>query len=241
MNKKDMPFLDHLEELRWRLIKSLGAIILGGLISFLFIDEIMDLLIAPTENVESAMNLQVLTVQGMFMIKWGLAIVGGFILSLPVITFQFVKFIGPGLYSKEKQYMWPLVIFSYIAFIIGVVFAFQVMIPFSLQFFSSLTTADVQNNYSINYYFNFITWLMLGSGLIFELPVIVFILSLIGLLTPPFMRHYRRHALLVIFILSALITPPDPISLMLMSVPLILLYEISIGVSWMVNKGKSNS
>ncbi len=236
-----MPFLDHLEELRWRLIKSLGAIILGGLISFLFIDEIMDLLIAPTENVESAMNLQVLTVQGMFMIKWGLAIVGGFILSLPVITFQFVKFIGPGLYSKEKQYMWPLVIFSYIAFIIGVVFAFQVMIPFSLQFFSSLTTADVQNNYSINYYFNFITWLMLGSGLIFELPVIVFILSLIGLLTPPFMRHYRRHALLVIFILSALITPPDPISLMLMSVPLILLYEISIGVSWMVNKGKSNS
>ena len=236
-----MPFLDHLEELRWRLIKSLGAIILGGLISFLFIDEIMDPLIAPTENVESAMNLQVLTVQGMFMIKWGLAIVGGFILSLPVITFQFVKFIGPGLYSKEKQYMWPLVIFSYIAFIIGVVFAFQVMIPFSLQFFSSLTTADVQNNYSINYYFNFITWLMLGSGLIFELPVIVFILSLIGLLTPPFMRHYRRHALLVIFILSALITPPDPISLMLMSVPLILLYEISIGVSWMVNKGKSNS
>jgi sec-independent protein translocase protein TatC len=80
---------------------------------------------------------------------------------------------------------------------------------------------------------------MLGSGIIFELPVIVFILSMIGLLTPPFMRHYRRHALIVILILSALITPPDPISLMLMSIPLILLYELSIGVSWLVNKGKS--
>jgi len=112
------------------------------------------------------------------------------------------------------------------------------MVPFSLQFFSSLGTVDVQNNYSINYYFSFITWLMLGSGIIFELPVIVFILSIIGLLTPPFMRHYRRHALIIIMFISAMITPPDPISLMLMSIPLIVLYELSIGVSWMVNKGK---
>ncbi len=236
-----MPFLDHLEELRWRLIKSLGAIVLGGMFSFLFIDHIIDLLIAPTEHIDTAMNLQVLTVQGMFMIKWGLAIVSGFILSLPIITYQFAKFIGPGLHSDEKRYMWPLVIFSYISFIIGVVFAYQVMIPFSLQFFSSLATADVQNNYSINYYFSFITWLMLGSGIIFELPVFVFILSMIGLLTPPFMRHYRRHALIVILILSALITPPDPISLMLMSIPLVLLYELSIGVSWLVNKSKTNT
>ena len=82
---------------------------------------------------------------------------------------------------------------------------------------------------------------MLGSGIIFELPVFVFILSMIGLLTPPFMRHYRRHALIVILILSALITPPDPISLMLMSIPLVLLYELSIGVSWLVNKSKTNT
>lgn len=234
-----MPFLDHLEELRWRLIKSLGAIVIGGMVSFLFIDDIIDLLIAPTVYIDSSMNLQVLTVQGMFMIKWGLAIVGGFILSLPVITYQFTKFIGPGLHSDEKKYMWPLVVFSYISFIVGVVFAYKVMIPFSLQFFSSLATADVQNNYSINYYFSFITWLMLGSGLIFELPIFVFILSMIGLLTPPFMRHYRRHALIIILLLSALITPPDPISLMLMSIPLVLLYEFSIGVSWLVNNRRS--
>lgn len=234
-----MPFLEHLEELRWRLIKSLGAIIVGGMITFLFIDNIIALLIAPTEHIESPMELQVLTVQGMFMIKWGLAIVGGFILALPVITYHLAKFIAPGLHKSEKKFMIPLVLFSYLSFLIGVVFSYKIMVPFSLQFFSSLGTGDIQNNYSINYYFSFITWLMLGSGIIFELPVLVFIFSKIGLLTPPFMRHYRRHSFIIILILSALITPPDPISLMLMCIPLVLLYELSIGVSWMVNKSKT--
>jgi sec-independent protein translocase protein TatC len=96
----------------------------------------------------------------------------------------------------------------------------------------------IENNFSINYYFNFITWLMLGSGLIFELPVVVFILSIIGLLTPAFMRHYRRYAIVLILVISAFITPPDPVSLVLMSIPLLLLYEISIGVSWLVNRKK---
>lgn len=231
-----MSFLDHLEELRWRLIKGVGSIVIGGMVAYFFIDDIILLLIAPTERISSPMNLQVLTVQGMFMIKWGMAIVGGFILALPVITYQLAKFISPGLYKSEKKFMIPLVFFSYIAFIIGVVFAYGIIIPFSLQFFSSLGSSEIQNNYSINYYFSFITWLMLGSGVIFELPVVVFILSVIGLLTPPFMRHYRKHALIVILVLSAFITPPDPVSLLFMSIPLILLYELSIGVSWIVNQ-----
>lgn len=234
--KSDMSFLDHLEELRWRLVKSIGSIMLGGIVAYLFIDDIIALLIAPTEHISSPMTLQVLTVQGMFMIKWGMSIVGGFILALPVITYQMAKFITPGLYKNEKKFMIPLVFFSYISFIIGVVFAYMIIIPFSLQFFSSLGMSDIQNNYSINYYFSFIIWLMLGSGIIFELPVVVFILSIIGILTPPFMRHYRKHALIVILLLSAFITPPDPVSLLFMSIPLVLLYELSIGVSWIVNK-----
>ncbi|MCH7613139.1 MAG: twin-arginine translocase subunit TatC [Candidatus Marinimicrobia bacterium] len=234
--KSDMSFLDHLEELRWRLVKSIGAIVLGGILAYLFIDDIIAILIAPTEHISSPMILQVLTVQGMFMIKWGMSIVGGFILALPVITYQMAKFITPGLYKNEKKFMIPLVFFSYISFIIGVVFAYMIIIPFSLQFFSSLGMSDIQNNYSINYYFSFIIWLMLGSGIIFELPVMVFILSVIGILTPPFMRHYRKHALIVILLLSAFITPPDPVSLLFMSLPLVLLYELSIGVSWIVNK-----
>ena len=234
-----MPFLDHLEELRWRLIKSLAAIIVGGMVAFLFIDDIIALLIAPTEHIVSPMELQVLTVQGMFMIKWGIALIGGFVLAIPVLTYQLWKFIAPGLYLNERKYVGPLIFFTYLSFLVGLVFSYTVIIPFSLEFFTSIGVDQIENNFSINYYFNFVTWLMIGSGLIFELPVLVFILSVIGLLTPAFMSHYRRHSIVIILILSAFITPPDPVSLVLMFIPLWLLYEISIGVSWLANRKRS--
>ena len=234
-----MPFLDHLEELRWRLVKSLGSILLGAAITFFFIDALIDLLIRPTQNLSTSMDLQVLKVQGMFMIKWGIALIGGVVLAIPVLTFQLWKFIAPGLYLNEKKYAAPLIIFTYLSFLIGLIFAYTVMIPFSLEFFTSVGMTGIDNNFSINYYFNFITWLMIGSGFIFELPVLVFILSVIGLLTPAFMSHYRRHSAVVILVLSAFITPPDPVSLVLMCIPLLGLYELSIGVSWLVNRKKS--
>ena len=234
-----MPFLDHLEELRWRLVKSLGSILLGAAITFFFIDALIDLLIRPTQNLSTPMDLQVLKVQGMFMIKWGIALIGGVVLAIPVLTFQLWKFIAPGLYLNEKKYAAPLIIFTYLSFLIGLIFAYTVMIPFSLEFFTSVGMTGIDNNFSINYYFNFITWLMIGSGFIFELPVLVFILSVIGLLTPAFMSHYRRHSAVVILVLSAFITPPDPVSLVLMAIPLLGLYELSIGVSWLVNRKKS--
>ena len=233
-----MSFLEHLEELRWRLLKSIIAIIFGGSFCFLFIDEIMQFLIAPIYNLSNPPDLQVLKVQGMFMIKWGVALLGGVVVAIPVLTYQLAKFIGPGLHNDEKKVMVPLVFFSYLAFLVGIVFAFYVLIPYSLEFFTSMGVIEVKNNFSINYYFSFITMLLLGSGVIFELPIVVFILSAIGLLTPAFMRHYRRHAIVVILVLSAFITPPDPISLVFISIPLSFLYEISIGVSWMVNRSK---
>ncbi len=233
-----MSFLEHLEELRWRLLKSIIAIIFGGSFCFLFIDEIMQFLIAPIYNLSNSPDLQVLKVQGMFMIKWGVALLGGIIVAIPVLTYQMAKFIGPGLHNDEKKVMVPFVFFSYLAFLVGIVFAYYVLIPYSLEFFTSMGVIEVKNNFSINYYFSFITMLLLGSGVIFELPIVVFILSAIGLLTPAFMRHYRRHAIIVILVLSAFITPPDPISLVFISIPLAFLYEISIGVSWMVNRSK---
>ena len=239
MNKHEttqMSFLEHLEELRWRLIKSIIAVLLGGMISFLFIEEILQFLISPIKDLSNPPDLQVLKVQGMFMIKWGVSLLGGVVLSIPVLTYQLAKFIGPGLHNNEKKVMFPLVFFSYFAFLIGIVFAFVVLIPYSLNFFTSMGMEEVKNNFSINYYFSFITMLLLGSGVIFELPIIVFILSSMGILTPAFMRHYRRHSLIFILILSAFITPPDPISLIFMSIPLAILYEISIGVSWMVKR-----
>ena len=237
-NNESMPFLDHLEELRWRLIKSIASVLIGAVISFYFIDQIIEFLVQPTEALKNSMDLQVLKVQGMFMIKWSIALFGGIIISIPVLTFQIWKFVAPGLYIDEKKYLSPLIIFTFLSFLCGLIFAYMIVIPFSLSFFTSVGFEGIQNNFSINYYFSFITWLMIGSGLIFELPVIVFILSVIGLLTPSFMRHYRRYAIVIILVLSAFITPPDPVSLVLMSIPLLVLYEVSIGVSWLVNRKK---
>ena len=237
---KSMSFIDHLEELRWRIIKILSSIIFGGILTFFFIDFFLELLLIPLENTNSdnPINLQVLSVQGMFIIKWSIALIGGVVLAIPVITFQIWKFISPGLYANEKGFVLPLVFFSFVSFLLGIIFSYTILIPYCLNFFASLSGETVLNNFSINHYFSFITWLLLGCGIVFQLPVVSFLLSTIGLLTPAFMRHYRRHAIVIIFILSSFITPPDPVSMLVMAFPLIILYELSIGVSWIVNRGK---
>tara|TARA_B100000941_G_scaffold288605_1_gene265839 strand:+ start:357 stop:1100 length:744 start_codon:yes stop_codon:yes gene_type:complete len=237
---KSMSFIDHLEELRWRIIKIISSIIFGGILTFFFIDFFLELLLKPLDNTKSdnPINLQVLSVQGMFIIKWSIALIGGVVLAIPVITFQIWKFISPGLYANERGFVLPLVFFSFVSFLLGIVFSYTILIPYCLHFFASLSGETVLNNFSINHYFSFITWLLLGCGIVFQLPVVSFLLSTIGLLTPAFMRHYRRHAIVVIFILSSFITPPDPVSMIVMAFPLIILYELSIGVSWIVNRSK---
>ncbi len=231
----EMAFLDHLEELRWRIIKGLLAIIVGSAVSFGFIDQILEILLKPTTATSYRIALQVLSVQGMFLIKWFIAFISGFVLAMPVVVYQIWKFVTPGLKINEKRYALPVVLFACISFITGVSFGYLVLIPFSLEFFSGMGADLVENNFSITYYFSFLTWLLLGAGLVFQLPVLSLFLSAIGVLTPPFMRHYRRHAIVTILILSSFITPPDPVSMLMMAVPLVVLYEISIGVSWMVN------
>lgn len=131
----DMSFLEHVEELRWRIIKSLLAVAIGATITYLFVNQIIDLLIAPTRKLDTGMDLQVLKVQGMFMVKWGLAFLGGVVLAIPVLTYQIWKFVAPGLYENERSYAMPLVIFTFVSFISGIVFAYMVLIPFSLNFF----------------------------------------------------------------------------------------------------------
>ena len=234
--QSEMPFLDHLEELRWRIIKSLLAVVAGALLIFLYIDPIFKILLRPATSLETPPNLQVLKVHGMFMIKWGIAFVGGLILGIPVITYQFWKFVAPGLLENERRYAFPVILFSFLSFVVGVMFAYYIVIPFSLNFFTGMGYVDVANNFSINYYFSYILWILFSAGMLFELPVIVLILSMIGILTPAFMRHSRRHSVVTILILSALLTPPDPVSLMMMSVPLMILYEISIGISHIFGK-----
>ncbi len=230
MSNNEMPFLDHLEELRWRVFKSLIGIVVGAVITFLFIDQIFELLKKPTSSIEN-LSFQALTPYAMFMLKWGIALVGGLVIALPVLTYQIWKFVTPGLLKNERKYVVPVILFTFVSFLGGVLFAYYIMLPFSLKFFASITVPDVQNNFSINSYVSYVLWILLAAGILFELPVLVLILSTIGLVTPPFMRHYRRHAILIFVILSAFITPPDPISLTMMALPLLLLYEVSILIS----------
>ena len=236
MSNQDMSLFDHLEELRWRILKSLASIIIMSILTFNFANYLVEILIKPATQINSDLNLQVLTIQGMFLLKWNLSIICGIILSLPVITVQVWKFLSPGLYNKEKKILVPLILTAFICFILGGIFSYKVILPFSLDFFASMITADIQNNFSINYYFSFVLTLMIGAGLIFELPVASFLFSSIGIINPEFLRNYRREAIAVTIILSAIITPPDPISLIIMSIPILVLYEISIAVSWFANK-----
>ena len=229
-----MAFIDHLEELRWRILKSLGSILVMAVLTFNFADYLVYMLTAPADN--RGIGLQTLTPQGMFILKWNLAIIGGFILSIPVITIQIWKFVSPGLYNRERKILLPLIITVFLCFILGAIFAYMVILPFSLNFFASMVTENVQNNFSINYYFSFVLALIIGSGVIFEMPVASFLFSSIGIITPNFLRRFRREAIMVTVILSAIITPPDPISLIIMSIPMVVLYEISILVSWISNR-----
>ena len=239
-NNHEMGFLDHLEELRWRLARSLIAIIIFSAVSYVYIDTILYFLLYPAKNTNSIITLQSLQVQSMFLIKWYVSFISGFFLSLPYSIYQFWKFVAPGLKVNEKKFAIPFVALSSISFALGVSFGYFILIPFSLEFFSSVASPHVANNFSIQYYFSFLTWLMIGAGLIFQLPMVSLILSAIGLLTPAFMRHYRKYAVIVILIISSFITPPDPVSMLLMAFPLVVLYETSIGVSWLVNRTKHN-
>ena len=229
----EMPFWDHLEELRWRLIKSIIAILIGAGFSYAYSDIIMYWLINPTESLSIDLNLQVLKITSMFTVKLSVALFGGMILGLPVILYQFWRFISPAFEDKYGVAVIFTVLFSSAFFLLGMSFAYFVIIPFSLAFFTSMTaeTIDVAYNFTLEGYLMYILWLIFGCGLLFQLPVISIFFTKIGILTPAFLREYRKFAVVVFLILGAVLTPPDPVSQILIVVPLIILYEFSILIS----------
>jgi len=231
-----MPFLDHLEELRWRIIKSLIAVVIFTIISFAFSDQILDFLLLTTKNLKHQLQLQVLKVQTVFIIKLELALIAGIMLSLPVIFYQIWAFVAPGLLENERKYVVPVITFATISFIVGAAFAFFVIIPFALDFFLSLVPETVKNNIALDFYFGFVARIVLVFGIVFELPVVSLLLTKLGLLTPQFLRKYRRYAIVVIFVLAAILTPPDPTTQIMLAVPLLLLFEVSIWISYFFAK-----
>ena len=226
----EMSFLDHLEELRWRLIYSLIGLVVGAAICWIFINFLINnILLKPA--IDSGTKLQNLRPFGQVFLYVQVAIIGGIILSLPNIFYQLWKFIAPALRKNERKYALLVVFYSTICFLIGIVFAYFVMLPFVFKFAEQFGTKEIANQFAIDEYLSIIISIMLGAGIIFELPMISFFLTKLGILKPEHMKKYRKHAIVVVFVVSAFLTPPDPVSQIILAVPLVLLYEISIFIS----------
>lgn len=230
-SEREMTFLEHLEELRWRLIYSIIGVIVGSIIAWIFIDFLVDVvLLKPAKD--SGALLQNLKPFGQLFLYMQIAIMVGIIISIPNIFFQLWQFISPALHKHERRYILWIVIFSSICFLGGIAFAYFVMLPLTLQFAAQFGSASIKNEFAIDEYMSIITSVMLAAGLIFELPMLSFFLSKLGILKPSFMKKYRRHSIVVIMILAAFLTPgADPVSQIVLAVPLVLLYEVSILVS----------
>ncbi len=245
-----MSFFDHLEELRWRIVRSLLSVVVGTIIAWIFIDWLVDgVLLRPITVINAhasgstqQIHLQNLKPFGQLFLYMQVAIVSGVIIALPYILYELWAFIAPGLMPKERKYIKWIVFFTTFCFFAGIAFSYFVMLPAALQFFAGFGSASIANNIAISEYMNFVVSVLLASGVVFELPMVSWFLSKIGILTPAFMRHYRRHSIVAIFIIAAFLTPgTDPVSQVLLALPLMGLYEISIWVSAWAWRGKKKA
>ncbi len=238
-----MSFLEHLEELRWRIIKGLIGVLIGVVIAFIFSDFFVEqVMLGPTRGeffmydilrVDAVtFELQSRRLPGQFFTFWGTLFVMGFVIGSPVFIYQVWSFVEPALERKEKKKSFFSAFFITLFFLMGVAFGYLILVPFALQFFAQFQISDIiRNDFDINAYFSSVSMWVIACGLIFQIPVISYALSKIGLLTPEFLKKYRRHSIIVALIISAFLTPPDPISQILIAVPLTVLYEFSIWVS----------
>ncbi|MBS1517202.1 MAG: twin-arginine translocase subunit TatC [Bacteroidetes bacterium] len=237
----EMTFLEHLEELRWRIIKSAIGVLVASIIVGIFISWIMDnVLLLPATKTVPPLKLQNIKPFGQFTLYMEVIIFGGIILSIPNLIYQFWKFIEPALKPGESRYIKSIVIFSSICFLAGNLFAYFVLLPTALEFFASFGSSIIDNIIAIDEYFSFIISTILAAGLVFELPMISFFLSKIGILKPQFMRKYRKHAIVLILLAAGILTPsPDVTSQLLLAAPLFILYEISIIICKFSQKKKT--
>jgi sec-independent protein translocase protein TatC len=258
--EKEMSFLDHVEELRWHLIRSTIAVFLVGILAFLMKDLIFNKIIfAPkdpdfityrffcrvskffgTEGLcidDMPFTFQSLAMAEQFSVHIWTSITVGFIVAFPFIIWEVWKFISPGLYEKERKGAKSFIIISSSLFFIGVLFGYFVVTPLSVNFLGNYSISDlVERNIKIGSYIALVRSSALASGLIFELPIIMYFLTKMGLITPEFLRKYRKHALVLVLILAAIITPPDIISQVIVAIPILILYEVSIQISKIVLK-----
>lgn len=248
INTDEMSFLDHLEELRWRIIKGLMAILGGVIVAFIFSDYIIDvILLGPAYadffvyrfvGIEAVdVVFQNRRLPGQFFTYWGTLLLSGLIIGSPLMIYQLWKFIEPALETTEKKKTRFTVFIIIFLFLAGVSFGYMVLTPFAVQYFMQFQMSEaIRNDIDINAYFSIVSMWVLACGIIFQLPMVSYTLSRIGILTPELMRKYRKIAIIFCFILAAFITPPDPISQLIIAIPLLLLYQFSIYISKIVNR-----
>ena len=265
MSEKEMSVLEHLEDLRWHLLRSIIAILIAALAAFLAKNFVFDILLFGPKKTdfltykllceasnflgfddsfcisELPFRIQSRTVAGQFSAHIWTSITLGFIVAFPYVIFQFWKFISPALYIHEKRTAHGFISISSLLFFMGILFGYYVVTPLSIRFLGTYTvSADIFNDFDLNSYTALVRASVLASGLIFELPIFVYFLTKVGLITPKLMRKYRKIALVMVLFLSAVITPPDVASQIIVAIPVLILYELSIFISKRVVRNINN-
>lgn len=260
----EMSFLDHLEDLRWHLIRATLSIVIVATLAYIFSRQIFDKIIFAPKNMdfptykylcksanwlgvdttfcaeELPMMIQNRTMGGQFSADIWTSIYAGFIIAFPYVIYQFWKFISPGLHENERQYSRGFILVTSLLFFLGVLFGYYIVTPLSVNFLANYRVSDiVDNQIDISSWISLLRSSAIASGLIFELPIIIYFFTKIGLVTPEILKKYRKFALVIVLILSAVITPPDIASQVIVAIPILVLYQISIYISKVVVRNQN--
>ncbi|WP_299781429.1 twin-arginine translocase subunit TatC [uncultured Formosa sp.] len=260
-NVNEMSFLDHLEDLRWHLIRATLAVMIAAVVAFLAKGFIFDTLIfGPTKPSfftydilckisnylglddsfcfnEAAFEIQSRTMAGQFSAHIWTAITAGFIIAFPYILYELWRFISPGMHPSERKNSRGFIMISSVLFFLGVLFGYYIICPLSINFLGTYQVSSlVHNDFDLSSYISLIRSSVIACGIIFELPIIIYFLAKVGIITPDFLKKYRKFALVIVLIVSAVITPPDIASQVIVAIPVLILYEVSIVIAKFVTR-----
>lgn len=232
MNNDDddkIPFTAHLEELRTRMIRSFVAIVIGASVAYGFKEKLFDILTLPLLQVMPPDGKIIFTgLPEAFFTYLKVSLLTGVFLAAPVIIFEFWMFVSPGLYKKERFLMGPVILLSTVFFVGGALFGYFIVFPWGFKFFLGFASETLQALPSMKEYLSFVSKLIIAFGVVFELPIILTCMAAIGLITPDFLKRNRKYAVVLFFVGAAILTPPDVVTQVMMALPLIVLYELSI-------------